>query len=678
MDVLIKSLLKKEQKEQKHKDKKSTKRKLSLKYKLIFSTLIALILPMSVATYYSISKFSKQSEEELQVSLQSQGIAAGIMLDNEVNKIREACSNIAKDNTVVVSLQLDMTNQLSEYAKTLTVNYPVIDELVIASSQEIIYQSTDQYSDILENVRSNSSPVNGLISKESLNVISAQPVIASDGTLLGVVLITHNMTEDLNMLSSISEAVNCNLLLYHGDNLIAMGDKSGNILPAEDSNAELVTKAVYETGSDFTYEPVKLYENNYFVYSQAIYDINNQPIGILSVAETDENLKHARSQILTSMLVIAFLGILVASVAVFLISYFITKPIMTLLRNMKKVQEGDLTISVKKTTNDEIGDLTEGFNLMVRDLRLMTQTIIEKSAYVAKISGELSEAYHEITRDISRINTSIMEVSSGLTDNSATMEEVTASIEEIAGGAVSVFAETQDAMKISNGTVEKAKVSKEVINQAKESVSRAVEETNGLADLIAELGKSSQKITDVVNAITDIANNTNLLGLNASIEAARAGEAGKGFAVVASEINKLANTTKANAEMVVKLNNDIMQKISLVTNEMHGNSDLVKNSFQVVNDLEITLEDFIQGMHRLDASVQKINDATSAQADSTQQISSAMDSMSSTSVQTAASVSEIAVTVEREKNSIGDTLDKIQSLDTVASELLILAKKFVI
>ncbi|MCD8493166.1 MAG: methyl-accepting chemotaxis protein, partial [Geovibrio sp.] len=230
-----------------------------------------------------------------------------------------------------------------------------------------------------------------------------------------------------------------------------------------------------------------------------------------------------------------------------LTSYFaastITRPLLGFVTVFREIAEGDLTKKIMVKSTDEIGTVAREFNIFVDNIRETMLSVKDATNTVASATNELSSTAEELSATADSQSAQVGDIANG-------MRDVTHSAEEV------VFHVETTGKKVEEALVVTEK-GKEFVQQTVRRISGIKTTTAGLSETISKLGKSSEEIGNIISVINDIADQTNLLALNAAIEAARAGEAGRGFAVVADEVRKLAertqNATKEVGDIIASL-----------------------------------------------------------------------------------------------------------------------------
>ena len=643
----------------------------SMKYKLIAAFLLILILPMSVVTVYSVSSMTSRAKTNMKEKLMSMGLAANLMLNSEVNKYEAICLNITNDNSLKMPLMMGITFQLGEYAKKIQEKYPALDVLAIYDEYGMsVFQTSDQYTDLIQEVIGSGKHVTGLISKDGLNIISIHPVVGEGEKVIGAVLAGHSITQDQEMFAEMSHKINTNVLLYEGQALVMMSNPSKKVfLPKNQVEKELAFTQYKLRDEYFDSKVKRIAGKKYFIDYTTLKDIHGTPVGVMAVAETNQALNGIILQTFIVMGIILLIAVGFTLIAAFFASNLFTNPIIKLVSLMKQVESGDLTVRSDIRSKDEIGILSSSFNKMIEELGSIVTTIMKGAIEMNTVNQEMAAISQVIIGDMGGVVTTMNEVSVGAESNSAGIQQATSAVQEISEQASLIVSESKQTEEINDYAVSAAEVGKEAVKEAKRSMVNVLQELEGTARSIENLEATTQKIFEIIQAIIYIEAETNLLALNASIEAARAGNAGKGFAVVANEIKKLSNETKTQVNKVKELTDAINIGTVEVNSEMNKVLEQTKSEVEKVALIEDKILDINRSIHDVKNAVTRITDAAIFQAGSTEQISQAMESIASTTSETAASSSDVVETVHKK-------FEDIQRLNEFINELQEMSDSF--
>ena len=326
---------------------------------------------------------------------------------------------------------------------------------------------------------------------------------------------------------------------------------------------------------------------NYFITSITLSDYKNNPVGKIFIAAPNkqiyEAIKMAESGMILQISVAIVAIILTIIILMTIIKIYLIKPIDELANTVKlSIGEGDLTTKVPVFGKDEIGTTANEFNDLVEKFRNIISLAKNSSGENASIANQLSST--------SRIVGTIVENTSKTLDSTFKMsselkEEIKNSIQNV----------NQMSEDIQNSSKKLIEVRKNIVFFSKSISDASIQETD-LAQRMKALSQEAIQIKDVLNVISDIADQTNLLALNAAIEAARAGEHGRGFAVVADEVRNLAEGTQKSLDQINITVNTIVQSISTATASMEENSKNISALMQVASKTEETVEFATQSM----------------------------------------------------------------------------------
>ena len=305
--------------------------------------------------------------------------------------------------------------------------------------------------------------------------------------------------------------------------------------------------------------------------------------------------------------VLGFLGIIGASVTVYVTYMFTHKPINLLERTLRKIAEGDLTVSVGfKDRVDIVGRLALSIEKVLQTFINLTDKALEYSQKLAdsvdrcnKVIDETIEGAKKQTQQANQIATAA--------------EEMTQTITDIASNASKASETATEAMEI-------AKNGQRVSQNAVKKVSDVYQTTNELGTMIDQLNKSASEIGEIVTVIKDIADQTNLLALNAAIEAARAGEQGRGFAVVADEVRKLAERTIRSTDEISGKINMIQKETAETAKSMNKELTEVKDVTESVKGIGNALEEILSYVEKVKDQITQIATAVEEQSAASEEV----------------------------------------------------------
>ncbi|MEE1869846.1 methyl-accepting chemotaxis protein [Pseudomonas auratipiscis] len=338
----------------------------------------------------------------------------------------------------------------------------------------------------------------------------------------------------------------------------------------------------------------------------------------------DSESAQARTLQVTATLLALLVGILAAVI----ITRQITRPLRETLAVVDKIASGDLTHNLHITRRDELGVLQQGIQRMGATLRDLISGIRDGVTQIASAAEELSAVTEETSAGVNSQKVETDQVATAMHEMAATVQEVARNAEHASSAATDADAQ--------------ARAGDQVVAEAIGQIERLAEEVRRSTEAMGQLQQESQKIGSVMDVIKSVAEQTNLLALNAAIEAARAGEAGRGFAVVADEVRGLAQRTQKSTEEIEELVAGLQSGTQQVANVMHGSRNLTESSVELTRKAGASLESITRTVSSIQSMNQQIAAAAEQQSAVAEQISRSILNVRDVSEQTAAASDETA------------------------------------
>jgi methyl-accepting chemotaxis protein len=347
----------------------------------------------------------------------------------------------------------------------------------------------------------------------------------------------------------------------------------------------------------------------------------------------------------------------------------ILEPLRQLGDVMGVAANGDLTARAPIVYDDEIGVLADDCNHLIESLSDIAANVRRSAESVSAAATELSASSEEINSSTMEISTSVQQIAHGAELQSRKVEETSSAMEAIVATVSSVSERADEASRITQDASRFASNGEEATAQAIAKIGEVSQAINTLATSVEVLGKRSEEIGKIVDVITSIADQTNLLSLNAAIEAARAGESGRGFSVVAEEVRKLAEGSGKAAEQIGELIQEVQTETAKAVKYMEIGTSEVALGTEVVGRTGDVLRDINQAVSRTAALADEIAKAMGEQRERTSAVDRAMHDIAAVVEQNAASAEETAAAAQEQTACMEEVSSSAQDLADMAHRL---------
>jgi methyl-accepting chemotaxis protein len=331
--------------------------------------------------------------------------------------------------------------------------------------------------------------------------------------------------------------------------------------------------------------------------------------------------------------------------------------------------QGDLSVRAPIVHEDEIGVLADDCNHLIESLSDIASNVRRSAESVSAAATELSASSQEINSSTMEISTSVQQIAHGAELQSRKVEETTSAMEAIVATVSRVSERADEASRITQDASRFASSGEEATAQAIAKIGEVSQAIDTLAVSVQLLGQHSEEIGKIVDVITSIADQTNLLSLNAAIEAARAGESGRGFSVVAEEVRKLAEGSGKAAEQIGELIKEVQSETAKAVTYMQIGTSEVALGTEVVGRTGEVLRDINAAVSRTATLADEIARAMGEQRERTASVDRAMHDIAAVVEQNAASAEQTAAAAEQQTACMQEVSSSAQDLADMAHRL---------
>ncbi|AFQ56279.1 MULTISPECIES: methyl-accepting chemotaxis protein TlpC [Bacillus] len=432
-----------------------------------------------------------------------------------------------------------------------------------------------------------------------------------------------NGNEDI--VDLLGEKTGDTITIFQGDTRVATNVmKNGERAVGTQASSEVIA-AVLKKGKRF-YGQADVAGSSYQTAYMPLKDQNGNIIGMLYTGANQSILASLTQSLFTQFAIVLVIVIMVSVILVLVFTRKINKRLNALKSAFESAGNGDMTIEVSDKTGDELSELSVYYNKMRMKLNDTIQTVQQSALQLASASQQLSAGAEETNQASEKITEAVQQIANGAQDQITRIENSESSLKQASADIRDISANTAAIADKGQLAQSKADIGQKEIANVQAQMDAIHQSIQKSGEIIHQLDGRSKQIEQILSVITQIADQTNLLALNAAIEAARAGEQGKGFAVVADEVRKLAEESQQSAGQISKLIIEIQKDMNrsarsvehVKTEAAEGvtmiqrTRDAFKEIAAATGEISAEISDLSASVTNISASAHQINDSFAA------------------------------------------------------------------
>ncbi|MFC7803656.1 methyl-accepting chemotaxis protein TlpC [Bacillus subtilis] len=432
-----------------------------------------------------------------------------------------------------------------------------------------------------------------------------------------------NGNEDI--VDLLGEKTGDTITIFQGDTRVATNVmKNGERAVGTQASSEVIA-AVLKKGKRF-YGQADVAGSSYQTAYMPLKDQNGNIIGMLYTGANQSILASLTQSLFTQFAIVLVIVIMVSVILVLVFTRKINKRLNALKSAFESAGNGDMTIEVSDKTGDELSELSVYYNKMRMKLNEAIQTVQQSALQLASASQQLSAGAEETNQASEKITEAVQQIANGAQDQITRIENSESSLKQASADIRDISANTAAIADKGQLAQSKADIGQKEIANVQAQMDAIHQSIQKSGEIIHQLDGRSKQIEQILSVITQIADQTNLLALNAAIEAARAGEQGKGFAVVADEVRKLAEESQQSAGQISKLIIEIQKDMNrsarsveyVKTEAAEGvtmiqrTRDAFKEIAAATSEISAEISDLSASVTNISASAHHINDSFAA------------------------------------------------------------------
>ncbi|MEQ6358141.1 methyl-accepting chemotaxis protein [Thermoanaerobacter thermohydrosulfuricus] len=654
----------------------------SIRTKLLVFILLFILIPLVITGYFS----TNIAESVLKTKINDSNQAALSVLNKYINSIKQDTESmlemLAESNTIMnydgnSASDEAVLKKLEEVKKSMpnamNVYFATPDKKMILYPPQKLenYDPTERpwYKDA-EKAGGNivwTDPYEDFNTKAP-EITVTKAITGSSGKLVGILGIDISLEQLSKNISSVK---------LGKTGYIYLVTKDGTVITHPDTTKLFTSIKKYDFGEkllSLNNATIQYSSNNVYKFASVrnLDSFGWKAVVTMENSELTKDVTKIRDFVITVSIIVLLIG--------FLIAYFfansISSGIKKVVTAMSAAAKGDITVKANVKAKDEVGILANSFNTMIEGIKRLVfdiRSVSESVNHSAENMAVASEQAAQATQDVAK---AIEEIAQGASSQAREAEE-SANATVLLGQLIDQSLKNAD--EINQEVANVSMVSNEglvIIDDLIKKTELTVEANNNVKESTNYLLEKSTEISKIVETITSIADQTNLLSLNAAIEAARAGEAGRGFAVVADEVRKLAEQSSQAARNIANLISEIQNTINDTYKTVEDSTKSIEEQSNVVNTTKDVFEGILHAVNFIVEKIDNLNKSLKEIEEHKNKIVDSIQNIAAVSEESAASAEEVSATSQEQSAIVEEMASTANELKNYANTLIEAIKQF--